>query len=190
MKWPSYSPFNRGNVDINFPPQPCTAPRMCVENKCSVLQFALLYGLKEVTRALSCSLSWSTSSCPPSQCVGSCSKGILLGLRLDMCSFNSHASVIFFRFFQPPIYFVLILADSIGADCVEKVLSPGCKRSCHRVSFHQLFSVNVFDQQTSRNETLGQVCSTSWEQYVRLCYTNVLLNKTLQLLTVLTELAQ
>ena len=47
-----------------------------------------------------------------------------------------------------------------GAHCVEKILECGCARSCHRVSFHQLYSITVLDEQTSTNKTLQRVITT------------------------------
>ena len=95
--------FIRDNAYINFPPQPCTAPRMCVANESSVEQLALLDGLKEITSALSCHcldprppchrknnirvFHWGTTykkGIDIGQCVGSCNKGILHELRLNV----------------------------------------------------------------------------------------------------------
>lgn len=135
---------------------PCTAPRMCVANESLVEQLALLDGLKEVTSALNCScldprppclrknnirvFHWGTTyerSVDTGQCVGSCSKG------KKTCHLIASK--------------IVSVKGPNGAHCVEKVLRCSCTRSCHRVSFHQLYSATVFDENTSRNETLEQV---------------------------------
>ncbi|KAJ7384766.1 hypothetical protein OS493_020358, partial [Desmophyllum pertusum] len=135
------------------PGMPCNVPRMCVANESSVEELALLDGQKEITSALSCRcldphppcykqnnirvFHWGTTyekAVDVGQCVGSCNK------EKKTC--------------QPIASKIVNVKGPNGAHCVEKILECGCARSCYRVSFHQLYSITVLDEQTSTNKTL------------------------------------
>ncbi|KAL9952908.1 hypothetical protein ACROYT_G040237 [Oculina patagonica] len=135
---------------------PCNVPRMCVANESLVEEIALLEGLKQVTSALSCHcldprprchrqtnirvFHWGTTyekTVDVGQCVGSCNKGKKTCLPIASKTVN--------------------VKGPNGAHCVEKVLKCGCARNCRRVSFHQLYSITVFDEKIGANKTVEQV---------------------------------